>query len=159
VVPVDYRFSSELAFRIYRESRPILLVHGDSVAADKIPVRAISFDAIRELPVAVPLKPVPIDRDDIVEIVYTSGTTGDPKGVLHRHRNIVANLKPFKNEIDKYKKWARPFQPIRILNLLPLSHMFGQALGLFVPSLLGGSTAFMDELNPTAIVETIRRQR
>src|SRR5262249_27909 len=65
----------------------------------------------------------PIGRDDVVEIVYTSGTTGEPKGVVHRHRNIVANLKPFKTEIDKYKKWARPFQPIRILNLLPLSHM------------------------------------
>ena len=97
--------------------------------------------------------------DDVVEIVYTSGTTGDPKGVVHRHRNIVANLKPFKDEIDKYKKWAGPFQPIRILNLLPLSHMFGQALGLFIPLLLGGSIAFMEDLSPGAIIETTRRQR
>src|SRR3954464_7221650 len=44
VVPVDYRFSTELALRICNESKPALLVHGDLVAADKIPLRAISFD-------------------------------------------------------------------------------------------------------------------
>ena len=159
VVPVDYRFSTELALRIYNESRPALLVHGDSVAADKIPVRAISFDEIRDLPPAALLTFASISRDDVVEIVYTSGTTGEPKGVVHRHRNIVANLKPFKDEIDKYKKLAWPFQPIRILNLLPLSHMFGQSLGLFIPLLLGGSIAFMEELNPAAVMETVRRQR
>jgi long-chain acyl-CoA synthetase len=159
VVPVDYRFSTELALRIYNESRPVLVVHGDSVASNQFPARAISFDEIRDLPHAAPLRFASISPDDIVEIVYTSGTTGEPKGVVHRHRNIVANLKPFKDEIDKYKKWARPFQPIRILNLLPLSHMFGQALGLFIPLLLGGSIAFMEELNPGAIIETTRRQR
>lgn len=158
VVPVDYRFSTELTLRIYKESRPLLLAHGDSVAADKIPVRKISFDEIRELPRATRLKLAAVGRDDIVEIVYTSGTTGEPKGVVHRHHNIVANLKPFKNEIDKYKKWARPFQPVRILNLLPLSHMFGQALGLFIPLLLRGSTVFTEELNPSAIIDITRRQ-
>jgi len=159
VVPVDYRFSTELALRIYNESRPVLLVRGDSVTASRLPVRAISFDEIRNLPRAAPLRFEPIYPDDVVEIVYTSGTTGEPKGVVHRHRNIVANLKPFKEEIDKYKKLAQPFQPIRILNLLPLSHMFGQAMGLFIPLLLGGSIAFMEELNPAAVIETTRRQR
>jgi long-chain acyl-CoA synthetase len=159
VVPIDYRFSTELALRIFRESAAVLLVHGDSVAAHAFPVRKISFDQIRELPSVSDLKMAEIHGDDIVEIVYTSGTTGDPKGVVHRHRNIVANLKPFKREIDKYNKWARPFQPIRILNLLPLSHMFGQALGLFIASFLGSSIVFMEELNPAAIITTSRRQR
>ncbi len=159
LVPIDYGFSPELALRISTEARPVLLVHGDAVAADRIPVRAISFDDVRGLPAAAPLTLATISPDDIVEIVYTSGTTGEPKGIVHRHRNIVANLKPFKQEIDKYKKWARPFQPIRVLNLLPLSHMFGQALGLFIPLFLGGSIAFMNELNPAAIIAATRRQR
>ena len=56
--------------------------------------------------------PAEISPDDVVEVVYTSGTTGEPKGVVHRHRNICSNLRPFQTEIAKYKKWARPFPAI-----------------------------------------------
>jgi long-chain acyl-CoA synthetase len=159
VVPVDYRFSIDLVLRICGESQPRLLVHGNSVDARQIPLPAISFDAIRDLPAAAPLIKASIEPEDIVEIVYTSGTTAEPKGVVHRHRNIVANLEPFKIEIQKYAKWARPLQPIRILDLLPLSHMFGQSLGLFIAPLLGGSVAFTDEMNPATIIGAVRRHR
>ena len=54
---------------------------------------------------------------------------------------------------------ARPFQPIRFLDLLPLSHVFGQFTGLYVPVVLGGSVVFMKEIHPAAILETIRRER
>ena len=83
--------------------------------------------------------------DDVVEIVYTSGTTGEPMGVVHRHKNICANLTPIQNEMRKYEKWARPFQPVRILDMLPLSHLFGQSMGIFIPPLLGGAAVFMLE--------------
>src|SRR5205085_5268578 len=96
-----------------------------------------------------------VTADDVVEIVYTSGTTGDPKGVTHRHRHICANLRPFQSEIAKYKKWAWPFQPVRILDLLPLSHMFGQALGLYIPLLLGGAVVFTAEIHPGKIIRMI----
>src|SRR4030095_7429046 len=118
----------DLVLRICKESSPTLIIHGNDVDAARIPVSAISFEAIRELPAASGLTASPIDPDDVVEIVYTSGTTAEPKRITHQHRNIVANLEPFKNEIEKYAKWAGPFQPIRVLDLLPLSHMFGQAL-------------------------------
>ena len=52
---------------------------------------------------------IAIDRDDIAQIVFTSGATADPKGVVIRHRNILANMVPVAKEIDKYKKYARPF--------------------------------------------------
>jgi long-chain acyl-CoA synthetase len=159
VIPVDYRFSIDLVLRICRESQPALLVHGSEVDAAGIPLPKFSFDAMRDLPSASRLSVTAIDPDDVVEVVYTSGTTAEPKGITHRHRNIVANLEPFKLEIEKYAKWARPFQPIRILDLLPLSHMFGQALGLFIPVLLGGSAAFTGELNPATIIASVRRHR
>src|SRR5579884_368994 len=133
VVPVDYRFSVDLVRLIAAEAKTRLLVHGSAVDAASIPLDRIAFDEVQPAVTTGLLKGAPLSRDDVVEIVYTSGTTGTPRGVVHRHRNICANLDPFRVEINKYKGWARPFQPIRMLNLLPLSHMFGQAMGLFIP--------------------------
>ncbi len=72
---------------------------------------------------------------------------------------MAANLKPFQEEIRRYHNWARPFQPIRILNLLPMSHMYGQALGGFIPLLLEGAVVFMEELRPAAIIQRVRRKK
>ncbi|MGH9389769.1 MAG: AMP-binding protein, partial [Vicinamibacteria bacterium] len=91
--------------------------------------------------------------------IYTSGTTGEPKGVVHRHRHLAPNLAPIQREIRKYGALARPFQPIRFLDLLPLSHVFGQFAGLYVPVLMGGAVVFLKEVHPGAIIETIRRER
>jgi long-chain acyl-CoA synthetase len=146
-VPVDFRFSEELVRRIQSEADPKLVID-----------RRV-LDEIAGLPRVTAFQPVAVSPGDIVEIVYTSGTTGEPKGVTHRHRHICANLRPFKTEIDKYKKWARPFQPIRILDLLPLSHMFGQALGIYIPALLGGAVAFTAEMHPGKLVQIIREHR
>ena len=100
-----------------------------------------------------------VTADTIVEIIYTSGTTSEPKGVVLTHRNIVANLIPLEREISKYLKWERFFHPIRFLNLVPLSHVFGQFMGLFVPQLLGGEVHFQESLNPSEIVRTTRKNR
>ena len=156
VVPVDARSSQKLAKRIQQEVNAQLLVHDDSVESDEIQLRKISFRDTEGLPSGSPFQVQEASPSDIVEIVYTSGTTAEPKGVVHRHRNICANLRPFQTEIERYQRCARPFQPLRILDLLPLSHMYGQSLGMFIPLLLGGAAVFMVELNPGAIMDTIR---
>jgi len=147
VVPVDYRFSRELIKRIEGESKPKLIVDNQYL------------DRLSKLPPTPNLNCADVGPDDIVEIVYTSGTTGDPKGVVHRHRNVCSNLNPFVSEIAKYKKWARPFQPIRIADLLPLSHMFGQSMGLFIPVILEGSVVMTTEIHPQRIIRLIRDNR
>src|SRR6185503_9758150 len=98
-------------------------------------------------------------RDDPVEIVFTSGTTAEPKGVVISHGNILANLEPLESEIQKYLKYERIVHPIRFLNLLPLSHVFGQFLGIFVPQLLQGLVVFQESLNPSEVFRTIKRER
>ena len=147
LVPVDYRFSPELVKRIETESRPKLIINNPYL------------DRLSKLPPAPGFQCAAVGPDDIVEIVYTSGTTGDPKGVVHRHRNICSNLAPFLTEITKYRKWAIPFQPIRIVDLLPLSHMFGQSMGLFIPVILEGSVVMTTEIHPQRLIQLIHDNR
>jgi len=100
-----------------------------------------------------------VGRDDILQIVFTSGTTAEPKGVVITHGNVLANMAPLEREMQRYLKYERWVHPVRFLNLLPLSHVFGQFLGMFLPPLLGGVVIFQEELKPSEIVSTIRRER
>lgn len=100
-----------------------------------------------------------IHPDDTVEVVFTSGTTAQPKGVRITHRNLLANLIPLENEITRYLKWERLVHPVRFLNLVPLSHVFGQFMGMFVPHLLGGEVIFQSSLSPAQITDVVRRER
>jgi long-chain acyl-CoA synthetase len=102
---------------------------------------------------------VAIGRDDILQIVFTSGTTAEPKGVVITHGNVLANIAPLEREMQRYLKYERWVHPVRFLNLLPLSHVFGQFLGIFLPPLLGGTVIFQEELNPSEIMRTIHRER
>ena len=155
-VPIDFRSSREFAGRIRAIVDAKVVLAGDDVDPGTLPVwklAGLDWDADGPVP------PIPIDRDDIAQIVFTSGATADPKGVVIRHRNVLANVVPVAKEIDKYKKYAKPFQPIRFLNLLPLSHLFGQSMATNIPPLIDGTVVFMRSFNPHDIVRRVREWR
>jgi long-chain acyl-CoA synthetase len=157
-VPIDYRSSPDFAERVQRivEARLTIAGHDvDPTLVDGVIWKLADLDWDADGPVPT----MPVDRDDIAQIVFTSGATADPKGVVIRHRNILANMVPVGIEIDKYKKYARPFQPIRFLNLLPLSHLFGQSMATNIPPLIDGTVVFMRSFNPHDIVRRVREWR
>ena len=159
VVPIDFHSSEKLIGRIQEQVRARLLVHGDRMATGSLAVKTLSLREVASLPAGRNFEPSPISPDDVVEIIFTSGTTGEPKGVIHRHRNLCANLGVIQQEIDRFRMPLRLVRPIRVLDLLPLSHVFGQAMGLYIPVLLEGAVVFSTQLQAGAVIETLRRER
>src|SRR5712692_3646317 len=98
-------------------------------------------------------------RSTIAEILYTSGTTAEPRGVVLTHGNFLANLEPLERGVEEYRKYERWFHPLRFVTLVPLSHVFGQFMALFVPPLLGAAVVFEPSSNPAEIIRTIKQER
>ena len=165
VVPLDVQSSSEFVAGIERQTRPKLVLGGGSGASlDDLqsPVDSVAGfcrSAAAQAPAPDWSYADKVTGDHLAQIVFTSGTTAAPKGIRLTHRNLLANLTPLEREIGKYAKWAAPVHPIRFLSLLPLSHVFGQMMGIFVPPLLGGQALFLNTLNPSEIISAIRRER
>ena len=98
-------------------------------------------------------------RSAIAEILFTSGTTSEPRGVVLTHGNFLANLEPLERGINAYRKYERWFHPLRFVSLVPLSHVFGQFMTLFVPPLLGAAVVFESSNSPAEIMRTTKRER
>jgi long-chain acyl-CoA synthetase len=156
-VPIDYRSSAEFVQRIDQivGARAILIGNETSLPES---AKIWTLASLNEDHPAI-LLPRPIQKDQTAEIIFTSGATADPKGVIITHRNILANIVPVEGEVRKYRKYGHPFAPIRFLNLLPLSHMFGQAMATFIPPMLPGVVVFMRGFDPKAIIRQIRSRR
>jgi len=95
---------------------------------------------------------VDVKQDDILEIMYTSGTTGEPKGVILTHDNVLAGVNSTVKSVPLNLK-------LKMLNLLPLSHIFGQIEGIFLPLYFSYQTYFLDTIQPRRIVNFIRNKR
>jgi long-chain acyl-CoA synthetase len=159
VVPIDYRSSPDFMARVSRIVRAKLALVGHDVPPIRVAIDAPVWK-LHELEWGEGEPPaVALTRSDIAEIIFTSGATAEPKGVLITHANVLANIVPVEREILKYRKYATPFLPLRFLNLLPLSHMFGQAMATFIPPMLAGEVIFMRGYNPAEIVSQIKQRR
>lgn len=160
VVPMDDAAAPDFALRVYQQVNAKLLV-----CSRQHVQRSIPGLILEDLPQTLahhssaPFEPAAINAQDTLEIVFTSGATAEPKGVIITHGNVLANIEPLETEIRKYAKYERLVHPIRFLNLLPLSHVFGQFLGIFLPQLLGATVIFHDTLNPSEVIAVMRRQR
>jgi long-chain acyl-CoA synthetase len=159
-VPLDAAGNLEFARRVLTEVGPKLLV-GDLALLEKLPeeIPRLGFSAYASLP-APDYAPWPgLSRDTPLQIIFTSGTTAEPKGIVHTHGNVLASLDPLEKEIGKYLRYARRVHPLRILHTLPLSHVFGQFMGLWVPPLLTAEVHFEERLQAPRLARLIHRER
>ena len=161
VVPIDHASSAEFASHVSREVNAKLIfrsdAHEECGAVPSIPLESLfTITAGHD---SSPYPSPPLARQDTLEIIFTSGTTAEPRGVMISHGNVLANIEPLQTEIQKYLRYEKLVHPLRFLNLLPLSHVFGQMLGVFIPPMLAGTVVFNDSLRPAEFMDTIRRER
>ena len=175
LVPVDFRASVDLVRRVSAIVQAKVIAIGDEVSAPGGATgsiwrlaEAISFASTsepRNSGTSEPARSTSEPRHPgtlgttLAEIIFTSGATADPKGVTITHRNVLANILPIEREIGKYRRYERPFHPVRFLNLLPLSHMFGQSMATFVPPMLAGTVVFSHGYSPVEILRQIKSRR
>lgn len=162
VIPMDAAAPADFAGRVARESAARLVVAGRELHAAALGVPLLELES---LPATLEKHPArrygspPLAPGDMLEIIFTSGATAEPRGVVLTHGNLLSSLEPLETEIQKYIRYERWVHPLRFLELLPLSHVFGQLMAVFIPLLLGATVIFPETLGPAGVLHAIRRER
>ncbi len=157
IIPLDLATSKEMLQRIQRQVKAKALFLDRELASIRasIKIQKYYFDQLATLREKVSMRQVSkarIQSTDILEIQYTSGTTGIPKGVMLTHGNITAAVNAALQGIPLSFR-------MRFLQLLPLSHIFAQVPGLLMLLYQGHCLFFADQLLPSKIVSLIRNKR
>ncbi len=164
-VPMDDGATQDFAGRVARDSGvELIYCSREKATLDPAIPRLVLEDLAdtivqRDLPPVETFADEPITRNHIAQILFTSGTTAEPRGVVLTHGNFLANLEPLALGIEPYRKYERWFHPLRFVTLVPLSHVFGQFMALFVPPLLGATVVFEQSANPSEIIRAVKRER
>ncbi len=126
--------------------------------AEALPCRVIYVEDLplkREMVLQRVRKTPPAPRmaaDDVAVLLYTSGTSGEPKGVCQTYGNLSANVTA---GIEK----AQLVGEHRFLGLLPLSHSFGLTAMMLIPIKLGASVRYLPRFQPSVVLKAIRDHR
>lgn len=156
LVPVDVRTRQEVAERFLAAARPCLGFTSRAAPGrmgDRVGRELWLEDLVDLCAGARPLDPVPrLGPDDLAEILFTSGTTSAPKGVLLTRRNLA-------EEVGGLEE-AFPLDPsYRGLSLLPLSHVFEQAIDLLLAFRSGVRITYVPRVNSATVLRTMREDR
>ncbi|MBN1298723.1 MAG: AMP-binding protein, partial [Actinobacteria bacterium] len=100
-----------------------------------------------------------IKPEDLIEIVFTSGTKAEPKGVKISAKNIGANLGSIIPVMQRYGRFFKIMIHPKILSVVPLSHLYGQLIGIYTPIMINSSVIFMQGINPQRILKVIREEK
>ena len=155
LVPLDLRSAEDYIARVVSRTDPKLAFTSRSTPKGDVNlgIPEITFE---ELEAAIQGLPQPehvdIEPDDLAEIMFTSGTTGDPKGVMLTHRNLTSN-------IEGISEYISCKMSSRLLSILPLSHMYEQMGGLFIVLYHGASVTYPTSRQPTVLTRTMRERR
>ncbi|MBI4496454.1 MAG: long-chain fatty acid--CoA ligase, partial [Chloroflexi bacterium] len=152
VVPLDANSQPDFVRTVLERTEAKLLILGGPQQASlgEPAIATALLDTLDDLLPAEGVPPVPVQPDDLAEVVFTSGTTSLPKGVMLTHRNIASDAQQAVQVV--------PTTPaMRLLSVLPLSHMFEQTAGLLCPLVGGASIVYLSALQPSLLFRALEQ--
>jgi long-chain acyl-CoA synthetase len=96
-------------------------------------------------------RPVPAKEEDLASLIYTSGTTADPKGVMLTHSNFLG-------EVDAVFNWVEIGPDDALLGVLPLFHVLAQMANLLLPLVKGSRVVYLESLNTTELMRALKER-
>lgn len=161
LVPLDIRMTDDTIDRIASLTAPsaILLGSGSTLEATAIPrvaaLPVIDLDDLIDPPppeaAAALAARLPAEPDEVFEILCTSGSTGDPKGVMITQRMLLTSLVRCAQ--------IMPGGRNRFVSILPLSHLTEQVAGIMYVVYAGAQVEYVTTLRPDVLAAAIRGQR
>jgi len=94
-------------------------------------------------------QPAPSQAEDIASLLYTSGTTADPKGVMLTHANFLG-------EVEAVFNWVEIGPCDALLGVLPMFHVLAQMANLLLPLVKGSRVVYLETLNTTELLRAVR---
>ncbi len=143
VVPANTAYTARELAHIVGDVRPVLALVDDAARVDGVPAVDGRLDA---LPSAVEVVLDASGGDDLAMVAYTSGTTGQPKGAMLTHANLLGGAQAL------VQAWGWTSAD-RLLHTLPLFHMHGLGAGLN-GSFTAGASVVLARFDPALVIET-----
>lgn len=151
VVPIDLKSNSDFVKKVnnqvnakiifqtkYKEKLRLKTIFTENLLDNLYDLKSKSFEKTKP--------------SGVVEIMYTSGTTGNPKGVVLTNKNLISSINALNNLKDVE-------QGIILLSVLPLSHIFEQTIGLLLPLINQGKIIYTTTLKPLTLFQTIKEEK
>lgn len=154
-IPVDFRTTAETVHKFIEQTEPkiIFVSKVTSISPNSINGNVLFLEGL--LTKLNNLKPTTnsnVNPDDLAEIVFTSGSTGFPKGVELSHGNLISS-------VIALEKTFPVDRNLKLLSILPLSHIFEQVAGLLLPYIVGAKVVYLTRINSITIIKGMRRHK
>jgi long-chain acyl-CoA synthetase len=155
--PLDHELSAAEVLNCAQAAGAELLVASPKVAERLVPLKGVQVVQLQELLRGSERRDLPPLRtsaaaDDVASVLFTSGTTGKPKGVLLTHRNFASLTARLAGLFDLRVGEG-------VLSVLPLHHTFEFSCGLLTPLLLGAEITYLDELTADRLSQALDQGR
>jgi long-chain acyl-CoA synthetase len=153
VVPLDAMLTKEDILPLLTDSGPKVIVlsrkYTEYIRGTRVEGRKILMEDFDKLPFPAPRSPSQVSLDDTASIVYTSGTTGIPKGVMLTHKNIMSNVISTASLFDLGPR-------DNFLSVLPLHHTFETTTGFLGPFYKGCTITYAESLKSHNILANMQ---
>jgi long-chain acyl-CoA synthetase len=134
----------------------LVLMDPDRINPDRMPEHSTDEDWLADLPAIFAggpgnFQPAPAAADDLASLLYTSGTTADPKGVILTHANFLG-------EVEAVFNWVDLGPTDALLGVLPMFHVLAQMANLLLPLVKGSRVVYLETLNTTELLRALQER-